>query len=251
MHEVTITFTAEKSKADKLKELMRKDGEPIIRQKLGEYVRLLKEEFSQGLILPTKTSTTTTNSRPLPPSSSASSTTPKPATSTVSSSTPSNIDTRELTIQDTFKCPRADLFQVFTDINMVRAFTQNSVTHYDCKQGGQFALFGDNITGHFLEIVPYDRIDMLWRFKSWPKDHFSQVNMQFQDDTDQTKLIIQQTGVPTQFYDNTMVSQCDRSRSCVRPGSSVRSRKDGNASTSKVSNPRLAMERDYFRDDQQ
>ena len=75
--------------------------------------------------------------------------------------------------------------------------------------------------------------------------------MQFQDDTDQTKLTIQQTGVPTQFYDNTMVSQRDRSRSCVKSGSSSRSRKDGNVSTSKVSNPRLVMERDSFSDDQQ
>jgi len=87
---------------------------------------------------------------------------------------------------------------------MVRAFTQNSVSQYDCQQSGQFSLFGDNITGHFLDIIPYDRIDMLWRFKSWPKEHFSHVSLQFQDDIDQTKLIIQQSGVPKQFYDNTM-----------------------------------------------
>ena len=92
---------------------------------------------------------------------------------------------------------------------MVKAFTQNSVSQYDCKQSGHFSLFGDNITGHFLDIIPYDRIDMLWRFKSWPKEHYSHVSLQFQDDTDQTKLIVQQTGVPAQFYDNTMVRSID------------------------------------------
>ena len=207
IHEVNITFSVEKSKGDKLKEMMRKDGEPIIRQRLGEYVRLLKEEFSQGLILPTKTSTTiTTNSKASSTvGASTASTTSKSSTSANQTSN-SNLETRELTVQDTFKCSRSDLFQAFTDMNMVKAFTQNSVSQYDCKQGGQFSLFGDNITGHFIDILPCERIEMLWRFKSWPKEHYSHVTMLFHEDTEQTKLVIEQTGVPTQFYDNTMVS---------------------------------------------
>jgi activator of HSP90 ATPase len=208
---VNITFSIEKSKGDKLKEMMKKDGEPLIRQKLGEYVRLLKEEFSQGLILPTKNSASTTNSKTVSSSSinKSPATTSKLSSNTQSSTNPSTFETRDLNIEDTFKCSRSELFQTFTDINMVRAFTQNSVSQYDCQQSGQFSLFGDNITGHFLDIIPYDRIDMLWRFKSWPKEHFSHVSLQFQDQTDQTKLIIHQTGVPTQFYDNTLVSLID------------------------------------------
>jgi activator of HSP90 ATPase len=193
---------------------MKQDGEPIIRQKLGEYVRLLKEEFSQGLILPTKTSANTNNTKIVSTSSINTNTAPtsKPSSSSSSntqSSSSSSFQTRDLTIEDTFKCTRTELFQTFTDINMVKAFTQNSASQYDCQQGGKFSLFGDNITGNFLDIIPYDRIDMLWRFKSWPKEHFSHVSLQFQDDTDQTKLIIQQNGVPAQFYDNTMVCLID------------------------------------------
>jgi activator of HSP90 ATPase len=206
IHEITITFSVEKSKGEKLKDMMRKDGEPLIREKLAEYVRRLKEEFSQGLILPTKSSTTTTNSKASSMSNTGVKPTPIASQSTASSSS-SDIDTRTLTIHDMFKCPRSELFQTFTDINMVKAFTQNSITKYDCKQGGQFSLFGDNITGHFLDILPYDRIDMLWRFKSWPNEHYSQVSLRFEDDTEQTKLTIEQTGVPTQFYENTMVRQ--------------------------------------------
>ncbi|CAF0955876.1 unnamed protein product [Adineta steineri] len=206
IHEVNITFSIEKSKGDKIKEMMKQRGEPIIREKLGEYVRLLKEEFSQGLILPTKNSSSTSNSKTVSSSSvnSSNATTSKSSSNTQSSTNQTSFDTRELTVEDTFKCQRSELFQTFTDINMVRAFTQNSVSQYDCQQGGQFALFGDNITGNFLEIIPYDRIDMLWRFKSWPKEHFSHVSLIFQDDVEQTKLIVKQTGVPTQFYDNTM-----------------------------------------------
>ena len=209
---MTITFSAEKSKAEKLKELMKKDGEPLIRQQLAQYVRLLKEEFSQGLILPTKNSANNTNVTPTKTASTTTTVTSKTSvnkTSVDDSSSKktngSNLDTRDLTVHDTFKCSRSDLFQAFTDMNMVRAFTQNSVSQYDCQQGGQFSLFGDNITGHFLEIVPYDRIEMMWRFKSWPKEHYSHVTMSFEEESEQTKLTIQQSGVPNQFFDNTMV----------------------------------------------
>ncbi|CAF4240812.1 unnamed protein product [Rotaria magnacalcarata] len=203
VHELTITFSVEKTKGEKLKELMIQKGESLIREKLGEYIRSLKEEFSQGLILPTKTSSTTNNSK-ITTNINVTATTSKPSSNSLPSTSKTSFDTRELTLEDTFKCSRPELFQSFTDLNMVRAFTQNSVSKYECQQDGQFALFGDNITGTFLDIVPYDRIEMLWRFKSWPKEHFSHVSLQFQDGIDQTKIIVQQTGVPEQFYDNTM-----------------------------------------------
>ena len=215
IHEVNITFSVEKSKGEKFKEMMKKDGEPLIRHRLGEYVRLLKEEFSQGLILPTKNSSTTSNTNSTNNTKTVSSSSINNSASTskstsVNTQSSTNFQTRDLDLEDTFKCARTELFQSFTDINMVRAFTQNSLSKYDCEQGGQFSLFGDNITGNFLEIVPCERIDMLWRFKSWPKEHFSHVSLQFQDDTDQTKLIVRQQGVPTQFYDNTLVSSLYR-----------------------------------------
>ena len=196
-----MTFSVEKSKADKLKEFMRKEGQGIIREKLAEYLRLLKEEFSQGLILPTKnTITTTTNTQSV--NTSKTYTAPTLLTNQNKSSAP---ELRDVKIQDTFKCTKVELFQAFCDLNKVKAFTQNSVTTYDCKKGGFFSLLSDNVTGRFLDIVPYDRVDMLWRFKSWPSDHYSHVSLMFSDDKDQTKLVIQQTGVPAQFYDNTKV----------------------------------------------
>ena len=183
---------------------MKKQGEPIIREKLAEYLRLLKEEFSQGLILPTKNTANTQSSSSTNTSKTIINTLPTTATPTNSNKS-ATVELKEVKIQDTFKCTKIELFRAFCDLNKVRAFTQNSVSLYDCRKGGFFSLFSDNITGRFLEIVPHDRIDMLWRFKSWPTDHYSRVSLLFQEEADQTKLVIQQTGVPAQFYDNTMV----------------------------------------------
>ena len=200
---MTITFTVERSKGDKLKQMMRKEGQAIIREKLAEYLRTLREEFSQGLILPTKTSSNTQSTNtsktvinaPLPPVP------VKSTTATTNAAT----ELRDMKFHDTFKCTKVQLFQAFCDLNKVKAFTQNSVTVYDCKKGGFFSLLSDNVTGRFLDIVPHDRIEMLWRFKSWPSDHYSRVTLTFQEENNQTKLVIDQKFVPLQFCENTRV----------------------------------------------
>ncbi|CAF4815353.1 unnamed protein product [Rotaria sp. Silwood1] len=177
--EVNITFFAEKSKGEKLKEIMKK----------------------QGLILPTKNTITTNNTQSI--SSTNNSKTVIHTQLPINQNKLSTMTMRDIKLHDTFKCTKIELFQAFCDMNKVKAFTQNSVSQYDCRKGGFFSLFSDNITGRFLDIVPYDHIDMLWRFKSWPSDHYSHVSLLFSDGTDETKIVIQQTGVPSQFYDNT------------------------------------------------
>ncbi len=200
---MTITFTVERSKGDKLKQMMRKEGQVIVREKLADYMRSLKQEFSQGLILPTKN---TANAQ----STSTSKTvinTPLPPMPVKSSTTTTNAATelRDMKFHDTFKCTKVQLFQAFCDLNKVKAFTQNSVTVYDCKKGGFFSLLSDNVSGRFLDIVPHDRIEMLWRFKSWPPDHHSRVTLTFNEENNQTKLAIDQKFVPLQFCENTRV----------------------------------------------
>ncbi|CAF0835784.1 unnamed protein product [Didymodactylos carnosus] len=206
--EVDISYSIEKeTKGQKFKELMITHGTPIIRHRLSEYVRLLKEQFSQGLILPTKDKiiSSSIEKKPPPPSTQRVVSKSNSSTSSTTSSSSSKIlETKDLVIEDYFKCSRNELFQTFTDINRVKAFTQNSVQHYDCKQGGWFSLFGGNITGNFIDIIPYDTIEMLWRFKQWPEEHFSHVRLEFIDEKDQTKLVVRQNGVPAHFYDNTM-----------------------------------------------
>lgn len=200
-----MTFSVEKSKGDKLKDMMRKDGQPIIRAKLAEYIRLLKEEFSEGLILPTKDSPNKTDNRSLTTKMSKMNLAPSISSLPAGDKNSGVMELKEVKIQDRFQCSRTDLFRTFCDLERVKAFTHNSVSVYDCKKGGFFSIFSDNITGRFLQVTPYERLEMLWRFKSWPADHYSHVALTFHEETDRTKLVIQQTGVPSQYYDNTMV----------------------------------------------
>jgi len=67
----------------------------------------------------------------------------------------------------------------------------------DAKVGGKFKLFDGSIEGEFTELKPYSKIVEKWRFKEWPEDHYSIVQIDLTAPTDSTcRLSLHQTGVP-------------------------------------------------------
>jgi activator of HSP90 ATPase len=66
-----------------------------------------------------------------------------------------------------FKCTAEELFLTLTEERRVNAFTRCD-SQVDPVGGGQFTLFGGNITGKFIEIETDKKIVQKWRFKDWP-----------------------------------------------------------------------------------
>ncbi len=54
------------------------------------------------------------------------------------------------------------------DPRRVEAYTQSSA-QIESKEGGKFALFGGNVTGEFVQLVPNERIVQKWRTSTWPE----------------------------------------------------------------------------------
>ncbi len=163
-----------------------------------------KDSSSNLKNLATSESSTTASSA----TPSTTTTTTKPAQTTNGSSQQINgsakIDTKKLELKEEFKCRASDLYRVFTDINMVRAFTQTSNLVYEAEKGGKFSLFDSNITGYFVDLKPNERIVMNWRNKRWPDEHYSLVTLEFVEKEDCTKLHLTQSGTPLAFVDNTV-----------------------------------------------
>jgi len=113
------------------------------------------------------------------------------------------IQTKKLTMNEEFKCRANELYNVFTDINMVKAFTQSSKIVYEPEKGGKFALFDSNITGSFVELIVNKKITMNWRNKRWPEEHYSVCTLEFNEQEDCTMLKLVQTGIPNNFIENT------------------------------------------------
>eukprot|EP01137_Pigoraptor_chileana_P033286 Opistho-2@23934 len=209
--EFNITSKKDSALADRFKQVLRKRFVPKLREALTLYLRQLREEFSQGLILPTKEKSDVTIG--------VDATEAKPANGAAGGVKISNGDavpaktapvkapaapkeTKTITMTEEFKASADDLYQTLVNPQRVQAFTQASVV-LDASVNGNFMLFGGNVTGKFTELVPGKKICQTWRFSDWPKDHHSQVTIEFVQGEADTKLTLTQTGVPASDYERT------------------------------------------------
>ncbi|ESN92278.1 hypothetical protein HELRODRAFT_89741 [Helobdella robusta] len=190
--------------AYKIKEFIRNKGLQVIRRQLHNYIKELKEEFSQGMILPTK-------DQSAPDLVSKNKVTNYQAeVDTCTNSSSSNKHWIEVqggckTYDETvdFKCTVDEIFTVFVDRQKLEAFSRGPV-EVDARIGGKFSLFGGNITGEFTNLLPYERIEMKWRSKTWPSPHHSSVVLQFDQKDDCTYVTLHQSGIPGSDYERTV-----------------------------------------------
>nr|CAG4642653.1 EOG090X09QT [Evadne anonyx] len=150
---VDVTVTTNTAATYSLKEMIRIRGAIKIKEQLAKYIKSLQEDFTQGMILPKKEAM-----------KNASNATKKPAEAGVKLPVSnSNLDVKKLSITtkfdtktyeylESFKCPPAELYNVLTLPELLRAFT-NSPVESNVKVGGKFSLFGGQICGEFVELV--------------------------------------------------------------------------------------------------
>lgn len=87
------------------------------------------------------------------------------------------LDVKTIQFSETFQCQANDLYDALTKPDLVSAFTR-SEAKVDPSRGGEFVLFGGNITGKFEELIPNKKIVQKWRLRQWPSGHFSNVTLQ-------------------------------------------------------------------------
>jgi activator of HSP90 ATPase len=206
--EVDVNVSTEDStdEAYTVKEVMRISGSDVIRKALEQYDKELRQEFSQGMILPT--------GKKAEESVLLSATDIKDYENRLNRGINQNVDKRidttsisanaepgnriaviDLHLKSTFKCSPEDLYRAFTIPEMVVAFTNGPVT-LDVQLGGRFVMYGGMVEGTFIEVVPNERLKMSWRMKTWPAGHHSAVILTFARGDAATDLTVRQTGVP-------------------------------------------------------
>jgi activator of HSP90 ATPase len=70
------------------------------------------------------------------------------------------------------------------------------------EAGGAFSLFGGQITGRNVELVPDRRIVQAWRAASWPEGVYSIVRFELQAQGAGTRMIFDHTGFPPKLRDS-------------------------------------------------
>ncbi|XP_067680057.1 activator of 90 kDa heat shock protein ATPase homolog 1-like [Haliotis asinina] len=206
-HEIDVNVTCDSTSDDatEVKEIMRKVGTTVIQGKISEYINKLREEYGQGIILPTKDCA----KAPAPKVACKENKAKEEMNKVVKNCSQQmealgvRIHTKKLTAREEFKCRAADLYRALTDKGMVEAFTGGPAT-IEAAKGERFSLMGGHVTGQFVELVPEKKIVQKWRIKSWPADHYSDVTIELEEQDASTVLRLTQQGVPDSEYDSTL-----------------------------------------------
>lgn len=181
--EITITIDESNNHSEKLKSFMYNVGRNKIREQLGAYISDLTVEFSKGMILPKKDQV-----KPAPVKSDGVSNITKNFTKKIdmeksgdkTSQQPANVgyklDVVTINIEEKFQCQASQLYDALTSAHLVTMFTR-AFAKVDAVRGGDFSLFGGNITGKFQQLIPNKKIIQIWRYKQWPVGHFSTVTI--------------------------------------------------------------------------
>jgi activator of HSP90 ATPase len=108
------------------------------------------------------------------------------------------VNTTTITDSTEFRTTAAELYQTFTDPQRLAAFTRAPPKFTGAKPGGQFELFGGNVTGEFTELEEPTHIVQKWRLAQWPQGHHSTLSLWFdQNDVDAvTVMRVEWKGVP-------------------------------------------------------
>ena len=98
--------------------------------------------------------------------------------------------------QVTFKFTPDRIYTALLDEKQFSAMTGGLPAHIDAHEGGVFSLFGDQITGRNIQLVPNARIVQAWRSGSWDAGVYSVARFELTASAPGTKLVFDHTGFP-------------------------------------------------------
>ena len=94
-----------------------------------------------------------------------------------------------------------EVYEAIMDSRKHSEFTGSQVS-MSRKVGGKFSVYGGDIEGVNLELIPDQKIVQSWRYSDWPEGHYSKATFSLKEIPGGMRLNFTQTGVPEKFYDD-------------------------------------------------
>ncbi len=111
------------------------------------------------------------------------------------------METKNIRQTVTIKATPHEIYEAIMDAKKHARFTDSDVK-MSRKVGGKFSIWGGEMTGVNLELVPDEKIVQSWRYSNWPEGHYSKITFSLKEVESGTRLTFTQTGVPAEFYDD-------------------------------------------------
>nr|CAB3220661.1 activator of 90 kDa heat shock protein ATPase homolog 1-like [Phallusia mammillata] len=192
--DVTVSFGKDDQKCDELKDLMRKKGIPILQEKFDEFAKSLRNECASTIQLPTNEENQNNKAKSVCNDNKINSAAPS-TNKQINATAGVKINTKKLIMSESFMTSVDELYKTLTLKDRIQAWSRSPVQQ-DAASGETFTLFDGNVSGEFTSLARDSKIAMRWRFKSWPDAHYSNVTINLTQNSDGTKLELEQTGVP-------------------------------------------------------
>jgi len=202
--DVVITAKGDSKNADKLKQIIRQNGMKMCRDKCAEYINALRAEYTTGMVLPTKNSSSNINAASNGAKEAAKQFKVNDQMKNLNVSKEKKTDGVTITASEEFKTRSEEIYHTLTQAERLCMFTRSTCTS-EPKVGGEFSLMNGNITGKYIELDVGKKIVQQWRFKEWSEGMFSTVTIELEEKSDNTLLKLTQTGVPG--FDKTRTEQ--------------------------------------------
>jgi activator of HSP90 ATPase len=116
-----------------------------------------------------------------------------------SSTTRSLVNTAKVTDSSEFRTTAQELYNTFTDVQRISAFTRSQPLVFEgAKPGAKFELFGGNVSGSYTELEEPTKIVQKWRLAQWPANHYSTLSIRFEQNNEDhvTVMRVDWDGVP-------------------------------------------------------
>ncbi|RUS21410.1 activator of Hsp90 ATPase [Endogone sp. FLAS-F59071] len=198
-----ITVFEDKNDKQPIRDLVRKDLTPLLREKLASFSKDLIDAHAKDVYIDPEQ----LGQAPPPRPAHAETKETVGATRIGASETPEGMAAKVVnttTLKDTieFQTSAHELYETLLDLGRVQAWSRGPAI-IAREPGSKFELFGGNVTGELVEVVPDKKIIQKWRLKAWPKGHHSTVTFTFNELSESVNLYISQTEVPVGEKDQT------------------------------------------------
>ena len=90
----------------------------------------------------------------------------------------------------------AAVYAVLTSSSDFAKMTGGRAAEIATEVGGALSMFGGDIRGRVVELVPERRVVQAWRSQAWPDGVYSIVRFELSAEGNGTRLVFDQTGYP-------------------------------------------------------
>ncbi len=101
----------------------------------------------------------------------------------------------------TFKASPHEVYEVLMDSEKHSKLTESEAIISRAVRG-KFTIYGGEIEGVNLYLVPDQKIVQSWRYSDWPEGRYSKATFSLKKVPGGTRLNFTQTGVPEEHYDD-------------------------------------------------